>query len=303
MDESAKLRTGIDLPGLKQSEQCPTATLLLDYIRTKGEMCDGHVIEVKRVLQSWSLAVPNLMSPGAKDQTNEWYRTLEGSLSTRRRKLATVKAVSKWAYDQEVTSTDPLRSVKLPRLPNSLKPQFSLDELRKMATAYRDPYYLRFCFQFFTALRCSEAHQLDWTRVNTQDRLVAVYESKWGRDRMVPIMGEFAYILRGRAQDSGPVFGERERRISTKQMGLDFEAFTGRLGIDLHAGGKKRTPHSLRHCYAGLMTATGENSFVIMENMGHEDASTTKHYAAYAKHYINRVKAEKWERGEFRLLR
>jgi hypothetical protein len=40
-----------------------------------------------------------------------------------------------------------------------------------------------------------------------------------------------------------------------------------------------------------------------MENMGHEDASTTKHYAAYAKHYINRVKAEKWERGEFRLLR
>lgn len=71
--------------------------------------------------------------------------------------------------------------------------------------------------------------------------------------------------------------------------------FTARQGIAIG----ERSPHSLRHTYAGLMTATGVPSIMLAAWMGHVSMATTAGYAQMAMRF--HVVAQAWPRGQFRL--
>lgn len=66
---------------------------------------------------------------------------------------------------------------------------------------------------------------------------------------------------------------------------------------DIYVG--RRTPHSCRHTYAGLMTATGVPGALLGAYLGHSSADTTAIYTKLAGRYAQAVGA--WGRGEFRL--
>jgi integrase len=61
-----------------------------------------------------------------------------------------------------------------------------------------------------------------------------------------------------------------------------------------------RSPHALRHTYAGVMTATGVPSLALMAWMGHSSTATPAISAALATRYQEAVAG--WPRGQWRLL-
>lgn len=77
--------------------------------------------------------------------------------------------------------------------------------------------------------------------------------------------------------------------------GRDFRRFLKRATIPLDG----RTPHSCRHTYAGLMTATGVPSILLATYLGHAATATTAGYSSMAAQYVTQV--EGWARGQFRL--
>ena len=58
-----------------------------------------------------------------------------------------------------------------------------------------------------------------------------------------------------------------------------------------------RSPHSCRHTYAGLMTATGLPSGLLSAYLGHSSAATTLGYLSLAGRYAQ-GEAGQWRRGD-----
>ena len=78
---------------------------------------------------------------------------------------------------------------------------------------------------------------------------------------------------------------------NTVQHGRNFRAFLLHCGLPVG----KRTPHSCRHTYGALMTATGCPSILVQAYMGHESVATTADYAKAAPLHVEAVKG--WGMG------
>lgn len=110
----------------------------------------------------------------------------------------------------------------------------------------------------------------------------------------MPVQPQIArWLQQATWQPDGHLFSPAIRGIDRTQHGRDLRAFCRRLGID-PAG---RSPHSLRHSYAGLMTATGVRSLVLADWMGHESTATTKGYSTMATRYLAPCRG--WPMGRF----
>ena len=316
-DRAAEVRLKLRYAGLRVG----SAELVLDYCKhldSRGRT-DKHIAEVIRVLgirdqkaidrdlpPGWAEMVPDLADPEARRQTDEWFRNLTGAARTRNRKLTLAKGLANWARRERRIRDNPLEGMEEAKEQRTAKPQFTLDELRLMARAHGDPFHLRFCLMLYPGLRLREAHGLHWEHLDLSAGIITVPASlgKGGKERRVPMQGELGWILRGKHQGTGPVFDDRMQRLENAQHGRDLRAFCKRLGFAVEVpGGKRRSPHSLRHCFAGLLTATGESAFLIQEWMAHVSADTTSDYAQMSTLYANQVRAAKWERGTIRLLR
>ena len=61
----------------------------------------------------------------------------------------------------------------------------------------------------------------------------------------------------------------------------------------------KRSVHTFRHTAASLLTATGENTNVVMQIIGHDSVVTSKHYSQGAMELRDIIVAERWEKSTF----
>ena len=111
------------------------------------------------------------------------------------------------------------------------------------------------------------------------------------RERLVPLQPELAAILEPLKQDSGHLFTGKSWNPTR-----GFQAFLGRAGVTV-AG---RSPHSLRHTYAGIMTATGLPGPLLSAYLGHTSAATTMQYTKLAARYVAAVTG--WSRGEMPIM-
>lgn len=286
------------LTRMKSLAVVSTAELVADYqaaVASRGR-CAAHQVELGKILDAFAQAVPDLGQLRSAERCRTWLEEQAAGLApaTRNRYLSHVRALTAWAVAQGRLLGDPLGSVERVREPRTLKAQFTVEELQTLARAIDDPYHLRFALQLWAGLRCSEAHALTWEQVDLEGRVIEVRQGKGAKDRLVPIQRELVLLL-AMHRDQGPLFDQRLRQINTRQQGRDLAAFCTRQGIELG----ERSPHSLRHCYAGLQTATGTPSIMLAAWMGHVSMATTAHYAQMAMRY--HAAAEGWTRGEFEL--
>ncbi len=124
---------------------------------------------------------------------------------------------------------------------------------------------------------------------------------KGRKERLVPLQPELATLLRlyrraGNDHD-GFLFPDNIRRDDGGNLARRFDAFI--KAADIPKAG--RSTHSLRHCYAGLMTGSGEPTALLQAYMGHSQSDMTQHYAQAAARYRSGVAA--WGRGKFTLLK
>lgn len=258
---------------------------------------EAHLKNVGRTIDTLGDIAPDLAAAGAGLAIERWLDGLEGSPTTRNRKLTEVRALVRWAMKRDLIDRDPTRSIEKAQGNRKLKAQFTISELVQLLALPTpdENYRRRFAVMLYAGLRADEAAGLGWSVIDVPGRAIHVKKVpgrrlKRNKERIVPLQPELIQVL-GPAGD-GPVtaVGDRwnERRA--------FDRYLEACGIP-KAG---RSPHSCRHTYAALMTATHVSSFLLAEWMGHGSTGTTAGYAKLASRHQFGVIG--WKPGEFRLL-
>ena len=172
----------------------------------------------------------------------------------------------------------PYRGIKSLKVPKTDVQPFTLDEVKLiLATVrsdFKDYYYLR----FFTGMRSSEIHGLQWKYVDFERRQILIRHA-WVKGKLVETKNDGSV----REIDmSKPVYEALKTQLK-KTGNYDF-VFCNRNGEPLnannitnriwhpllrHLGLEKRRPYQTRHTTATLWLASGESPEWIARQMGH----------------------------------
>lgn len=256
-----------------------------------------HLRLVGSTLAAVAEFAPDLSAPTAGEAIERWRDGLACSPSSRNRKLVELRGLINWAIKRDYLARDPTRAIARVAQPRKLKPMFSVDELRAMiAGAADEPWALRCALLIYSGMRFQEAAFLRWQDVDFQGRTLRVsLESgaaiKRDKERLIPLQDELAALLLPMRGKRGPI-----AETALGSYVRDWRAHLGRRGVAIDG----RTPHSLRHCYAAIMSATGVAAPIVGDYLGHASAQTTAGYTRLAARYVAQV--EGWPRGQFRLL-
>ena len=313
-----KAEAGKIAAGVRVAERWPTRTadLARDFIRELEELgrSPRHVHETQRMLTELAKDVPDLAASNSGTLISNWLAAQRLatdpakpiSPATRNRHLVMIRALCSWAIRWKRMTEDPTAPIRQATVPDPLPAVFTVDELRQLLakTRYKvvrpgndpaDPYHLFFAVMAYTGLRRGEAsglhaEDLDWSGRSILVRLRVGTRIKRQRERIVPLQDELATLLAPWKGRQGPIF----KKFSGNPY-RSFASFLKRAGVTLG----DRHPHSCRHTYAGLMTATGVPGPLLSCYLGHSSAATTLGYTRLSQRFVRSV--EGWGRGELRL--
>jgi integrase len=285
-----------------------TSALVADYLTgmTGLGRTAKYLADVRRSLEACAAAVPDLEAPGVTEALERWLAGLTCAPATRNKHLRALRALCTWAVDRERLSRNPSRLIRMAQVPDYLRDQFTVADIRQ-ALAYthyrttRDdqpkehPFHRLFAVLIYTGMRVQEAAHLRWQDIDFQGRTIAVRLAagaavKRQRERLVPLQDELAAILLPHRRDAGPVF--RAQRFNPSR---GFRAFLRKAGLR-----DACSPHSCRHSYAGLMTATGVPGLLLGAYLGHASVNTTAIYTKLAAAYAQHPEVQTWPRGVLR---
>lgn len=294
-----------------------TARVLAEYLedrRSRGGNT-GHIATVRRRLRDLHKFMPDMAAQDAPRQAHTWWKVwceeigeagrgkgMPKSERTRNNGLGDLRALVNWAWRYRA-----LTGLEVPvdldwiqplRVPQKVRPQFTLEELRACLRCRR-PFRVRFALYLYLGARLREALRLRWS--DFQGGMVLL-RGKGQKERLAPLQPELATILRIYRREHPGFDGDWLFPVSGRED--DSGNLAHRFDCHLRAAGVAkagRSTHSLRHCYAGLMTATGEPTALLKSYMGHSQEKMSEHYAQMAARY--RESVEGWERGRLRVLR
>lgn len=216
--------------------------------------------------------------------------------STIGRKLASLRTFFDFLIKKGRLDNNPARMVSIPKREKTLPSFISVDEAFALMDApqdstqanLRDKAILELLYS--CGLRVSELVGLDIDNVDLNECVVRVL-GKGNKERIVPIgrkaVEAIEKYLEVRSQKPG--VGEITRIASTDHRPLFLNFRGGRLtqrSVERFvkkyttgmAGGKRVTPHSLRHTFATHLLDNGADLRVIQEMLGHASLSTTQKY-------------------------
>lgn len=213
------------------------------------------------------------------------------------RKLASLRAFFSFLIKSGVITTNPLASLKSPKLPQTLPSFLMVEEMMALLLSFdqRKPLsYRNFVIVqllYACGLRVSECANLKLSDINFHQRFIVVL-GKGNKERMIPFypaMGEDLkkYIATTRAtlvkSDVDYVFvNARGNQLSTRGIQLIVE----KAGIDANLN-QPLHPHMLRHSFATHLLDNGADLKIVQEILGHENLSTTQIYTHVS---IDRIK-------------
>lgn len=322
-DQAAAVRAEVKAVQLQSG--CPTRAaldLFLDDL-ARRQCNPTYMANIRRRLRDLHRYCPDLAGRDAPRQCYTWWsawcdepaqignrkgvkgKTTTGKpkgITTRNDGLANLKAFCAWCYRARALTGLPhaldVDWIQALKAEHKVKPIFTLDELGRCLRMAGDPYRIRFAFGLYLGARFSEMKQARWDDLQGGFHLL---RGKGRKERLAPMQAEVATLLRlhRRSGEHGGewVMPEHVRRMDSGNNAKRFDAFLRRAGV-AKAG---RTFHSLRHCYAGLMTATGETTSLLQQYMGHSESDMTMHYSQLALRY--REEVDGWPRGRLPVLR
>jgi integrase/recombinase XerD len=131
---------------------------------------------------------------------------------------------------------------------------------------------------YSSGLRVSEATNLVIGDIDFETRLVLIRQSKWGKDRVVPISevaaGFLAKYLSGRKKKDERVFIGKSGRMRGQTFNVLFKKRLSELGMYR----KGMSAHSIRHSCATHLLSHGADLRYVQELLGHESIETTTVY-------------------------
>ena len=270
--------------------------LFLGHLRVERGLAANTLAAYRADLAQWVRFLDNqgVRSPAAIRRGHITAFLLQLQRDGRRpatvaRRLAAVRAFSKFLAAEGWAAADPAEEVGSPRLAHRLPPVLGVDEVEKLLEApdtgnplgLRDRALLELLYA--AGLRVSEAVNL---RVGDLDMAAGLVRclGKGERERIVPVGEEAlrvlgAYLRRARpgflrGRSSRYLFLNRRGRPLTRQTVWKLlKRYARQAGIN-----REITPHTLRHSFATHLLENGADLRAVQEMLGHADIVTTQIY-------------------------
>ncbi len=224
--------------------------------------------------------------------------------ATTRRKLASLRSFYNFLQEEKVVVSNPLASLRGPRLQRKLPDVLSVDEVEELlaapvdallelrqsgrSTPVKEYAMIRdaavFELLYSTGCRISEIIFLQWGDLDLE-RGLTVVDGKGGRQRLCVVGGPACDVLQQTreaaavlwplaAGDDGFLFlNQKGRRLSVRTVERQMKIWLERAGLPTHI-----TPHKLRHSFATHLLDAGADLRSVQEMLGHASLSTTQIY-------------------------
>ena len=227
---------------------------------------------------------------------NESVSKQTGAPYSRRTKQACVSAVRlvfRCLYQGELIIANPLQDVEFrPQGAEHRRTIMSEEEMNDFLNGI-DPsssFGLRdralFELLYSSGLRVSEASRLTVGDIDSISRMILIRESKWGKDRIVPVTEAATAFLKrllsGREDDKDArVFGG----LSGGGINTRFRKLLKERGMER----ERLSAHSIRHSIATHLLARGADLRYVQELLGHQSIETTVGYTHEMTENLKRI--------------
>ena len=141
---------------------------------------------------------------------------------------------------------------------------------------------------YLHGLRISEILNLRYENINRKRGLLIIKQSKFKKDRLVPLHDDWIKYLtdyslseKHKKGYSKPIFSP----YSETSIGNVIKNNAKKSNIN-----KRVYPHLLRDCYASHLIESGYDTSLIQEILGHEKIETTRKYIHFTAMNISKVK-------------
>ena len=228
------------------------------------------------------------------------------SRSTVARRSSAVKGFFRFLKQRGLINTDPAAAMSPPRrdrrLPRVLRVEEidsaqAMQDLHIYKTSLRDMALVELLYA--TGMRVGELTGLDMEDLDLERGEVRVL-GKGRKERVIPVHDAARQLLANYIQKERPILaanaaeGEREGdplflsvkggRLSDRGVRRVVDRFF--RGLE---GGKRISPHTLRHTFATHMLQGGADLRTVQELLGHVDLSTTQIYTHLSKGQLKEV--------------
>jgi integrase/recombinase XerD len=231
----------------------------------------------------------------SRAQIEGWLIALEArglARSTRARRLAAVRGLYRFAYEEGLRGDDPAIRIRGPgparRLPKTLSEAEvealldAADEMAEGEARLRDVCLIQLLYA--TGMRVTELVSLPVASARGDPRMLLI-RGKGGKDRTVPLSRRAREALTawlaardaGKAQASLHLFPSRGKagHVTRAWFHGRVKTMAARAGIDP----ARVSPHVLRHAFATHLLSGGADLRAIQAMLGHADIGTTEIYA------------------------
>jgi len=257
---------------------------LNDLVQLLEQLCG--VTELEQVsIHHLRQCVQHLLT--AKVTYNCGRRTEGDTLSpnTVRAHVRAFRAFFTWCYQEELISTNPVKRLGTPKVPQRVVATFTAEHIDKMIAAcdtrttmgFRD--YVILLFLLDTGVRISEVSNLHVTDVH--DRYVKVF-GKGRKEREIGIHPEMSKLLwkyihkyrRPLDPNETALFIGRGRPLQTDGVHEVVKRIQQKTGMS----DMKFSAHVFRHTFAKMYLERGGDLFKLSREMGHSDVQVTRTY-------------------------
>ncbi|MBQ9182000.1 MAG: site-specific tyrosine recombinase XerD [Bacilli bacterium] len=210
--------------------------------------------------------------------------------------VSTLKSFYKYLTINKIINSNPLDSIKLPKIKKTIPKSLSMEEVDILLNIeVNDKYSSRnkamLELMYATGLRVSELVNLKLQDIDLNNCLIRII-GKGNKERIIPV-GDYALeatklylnlyrdsFLKGKVNDY--VFVTSQNKPMTRQQ---FFKIIKKLALELNIK-TDFSPHTLRHSFATHLLDNGADLRSIQEFLGHTSISTTQVYTYVSKEKI-----------------
>lgn len=238
---------------------------------------------------------PAQIYPLAKENLGIWGNL---SLSSRNRKIATLKSFFSWMFNQGLTESNHSHQLVCPKVSRKLPHFLSVDEVLSVMAylngpppqdsemlLYRQKQKTLFLLLYGGGLRISEACQVKWKDIHFTERRILI-RGKGNKERFAVLpesaITQLSDFKKGSDSNANYVFGEKALNPRIGYKLIQELGVAAGLITPLH-------PHALRHSFATHLLSSGTNLRTLQKLLGHESLQATEKYTHLSVDHLARL--------------
>jgi integrase len=256
--------------------------------------------------------IADLADEGLADRLTAWFGRLQaqrfGQVSqvpvtarTKNAHLAIINAIANFGVKRRIIKYNPFLSISKFREGKTKRPIYSVWDMRTIVSdAHRDnPWWPHMVLAAYTGIRSESLRLITWSMIDWDSRYFRIPKEimKTNSEVLAKIQDELFPLLVEWKKSSRHerVLPEYCSSVDSARANVLTQQYLEKVGIPRN----KRSVHTFRHTAASLLTATGENTNVVMQIIGHDSVVTSKHYSQGAMELRDIIIAERWEKSAF----